>query len=186
MSLAYIFGIAVLVLIWLLTGRKNPWKLVEGADGRPSTSKLQWFLWTVVVIFSYTAISWALEFKEITDIPQNVLIAMGLSVTTMAAAKSITVSYIENKKIIKSADNKSSFVQDDEGWPDLSKVQMLAWTFIAIGFYLFDTIQIIQNPNSTRLPDISPALMLLMGLGQGAYLGKKLTTSTPILHTATT
>ncbi|MEA3294081.1 MAG: hypothetical protein U9P81_03775 [Euryarchaeota archaeon] len=98
MSFAYIFGIVVLLLIWILTGRKNPRKLFEGADGRPSTSKFQWFLWTVVIIFSYTAISWSSEFKEITDIPQNILIAMGLSITTMVAAKSITVSYIVNKK----------------------------------------------------------------------------------------
>jgi hypothetical protein len=36
---------------------------------------------------------------------------------------------------------------------------------------------------TSGLPDIDPALVVLMGLGQAAYLGKKLiSTTTPILH----
>jgi len=205
----YVFGISVLLVLWLfywmLTGTCNPWKLVDGADGRPSTSKLQWFLWTVVIIFSYTAVSCSSGFKTISNIPPNVLIAMGLSVTTMAAAKGITVSYVDNRKIVKSNVQKDktdqtavrgnkakqtvvqeykrdptagpgSLVQDDDGFPDLSKIQMLVWTLIAVAFYLLRTVQAIQGKES-ELPDIDAALMVLMGLGQGAYLGKKLTTT---------
>lgn len=181
--------VIVLLTLWLLyrlLARSSICKMVEGADGRPSTSKLQWFLWTVVVISSYTAICTARicngDFGVVSNIPQNLLIAMGLSVTTLTAAKCITVSYVANRQIIKTdADPKDAgfapLLQDDDGFPDLSKIQMIAWTLIAIVVYLLRVWYEIQTANP-QLPDIDAVLMVLMGLGQGAYLGKKLTATT--------
>jgi hypothetical protein len=192
----YLAGFAALLLAWvlygLLAGTWNIWKLVLGADGRASTSKLQWFLWTVVIVFAYVAI-WAARalegnFEPITEIPQNLLIAMGLSVTTMAAAKGITASYVASGRLIKtSADPEERrdkglgpIVASDEHDPDLSKVQMMIWTLTAIVIYLFAVVD--QIGGAHVLPDIDATLMVLMGLGQGAYLGKKLvTTVTPRL-----
>lgn len=204
-TLIYGTGTLVLIVLWILYGvlggSWNPWKLVEGSDGRASTSKLQWFLWTVVVIFSYSAFyasrAWRGTFSSVNGIPQNLLIAMGLSITTMAAAKGITVSYLANGRIVKPAAGSNgpmqkaigpgAIFQDDDGCPDLSKIQMMAWTFIAIGIYLIsiwnaiDSALISEKQASdllSSLPDIDATLMVLMGLGQGAYLGKKLTTTT--------
>jgi hypothetical protein len=190
MFYAYVSGIVVLAVLWVLCGvlcgAWNPWKLVIGADGRPSTSKLQWFLWTVVIIFSYAAIYAARagkgNFEAISDMPANLLIAMGLSITTMAAAKGITVSYVTSGRVVKTAtaseDNgPAPIIQDDDGFPDLSKIQMMAWTIIAVGIYLISVAHQIGT-DLPKLPDIEPSLMVLMGLGQGAYLGKKLTTTT--------
>ena len=192
----YLAGIAALLLAWvvygLLASTWNIWKLVAGTDGRASTSKLQWFLWTVVVVFAYVAI-WAAgaldgNLVPITEIPQNLLIAMGLSVTTMAAAKGITVSYVNSGRVIKTSANPQEkkdtglgpIVSSDEHAPDLSKVQMMIWTLVAIVIYLFAIVEQIRSGHV--LPDIDPTLMVLMGLGQGAYLGKKLvTTITPRL-----
>jgi hypothetical protein len=192
----YLVGVAALLLAWVLYGLLAPtWnilKLVIGADGRASTSKLQWFLWTVVVFFAYVT-TWtarALEgdYDPIAEVPQNLLVAMGLSVTTMAAAKGITVSYLASGRVIKtSADPKDKqdkglgpAVRSDEGVPDLSKIQMMIWTLLAIVIYLFALVD--QIGGDLVLPDISTTLMVLMGLGQGAYLGKKLvTTVTPRL-----
>jgi len=91
------------------------------------------------------------------------------------------VSYISTGRIAKSAvpSGSSSFgaiFQDDAGFPDLSKVQMIAWTFIAIVTYLIAVGSRIHQRNYCSLPDIDSALMVLMGLGHGAYLGKKLVT----------
>ena len=192
----YLAGIAALLLGWLLYGLLartwNIWKLVTGTDGRPSTSKLQWFLWTVIVVFAYVAI-WAAgaldgNLAPITEIPQNLLIAMGLSVTTMAAAKGITVSYVNSGRVIKTnadpGEKKDKglgpIVSSDEYAPDLTKMQMMIWTLVAIVIYLFAVVEQIRSGHV--LPDIDPTLMVLMGLGQGAYLGKKLvTTTTPRL-----
>jgi hypothetical protein len=192
----YLAGIAALLLAWvlygLLAGTWNIWKLVTGTDGRASTSKLQWFLWTVVVVFAYVAIwtAGALDgnLVPITEIPQNLLIAMGLSVTTMAAAKGITVSYVNSGRVIKTSADPGEkkdtglgpVVSSDERVPDLSKIQMMIWTLVAIVIYLFPVVD--QIGSGHALPDIDPTLMVLMGLGQGAYLGKKLvTTITPRL-----
>lgn len=193
----FLIGLAFLFVLWLLyaaiTGNWNPLKIIEGADGRPSTSKLQFFLWTAVALFSYAALYAARvigggSVEAISEIPHNLLIAMGLSIGTATAAKTVTSSFVDSGKITKApADNKDMFaplLQDDGGAPDLSKMQMLAWTAAAIAIYLitvgYKIGSIKKGGTLEQLPDIDAALMVLMGLGQAAYLGKKLvTTSTP-------
>jgi hypothetical protein len=184
----YAVGVGTVFLLWLLYKSAFGGKissLYEGNDGRPSTSKFQFFAWTAIVVFAYAAIySLKLEarhFDAINEIPKNVLIAMGMSVISATAAKSITVSYISTGRIAKSTvpSGSSSFAaifQDDAGVPDLSKVQMIAWTFIAIVTYLIAVGSKIHQRDYSSLPDIDSALMVLMGLGHGAYLGKKLVT----------
>ena len=179
----------------------------NGADGRASTSKLQWFVWTVVVLFSYVAIYVARarehQYQALDEIPRNLLIALGLSATTMTAAKSITVSYISSNKVQKppadgagdagATGTPSDVVKDDNGSPDLSKIQMLAWTVVAGAIYVITVVaqigdihrrvwELKANTGVPGLPDIDASLMVLAGLAQGAYLGKKLvTTDTPRL-----
>jgi hypothetical protein len=191
-------GLTVLLLAVLyrtLTGTWSIWRVVVGADGRASASKLQWFLWTVVVIFSYVAV-YSLRasrdhFEAIEEIPSHLLTIMGFSLTTMAAAKGITASYVAAGRVAKTpvsasggkahAKGPGGIVLDDEGFPDLSKIQMMAWTLIAIGIYLINLYNKIRSVKGDsplpQLPDIDASLMVLMGLGQGAYLGKKLTTT---------
>lgn len=202
---AYGSGIITLVILWLiykvLAGKWNPWELIKGRDGKPSASKLQFFLWTAVALFSYVTILSARFYKGnydvIDEIPKNLLIAMGFGVVTMAAAKGITVSYVssgradkkpakpttdpENKLNADSiakpkADSPDWVYRDDDGYPDLSKIQLIAWTLIALVMYLI-RLDYQMNASLSTLPDIDPALMVLMGLGQGAYLGKKLVTT---------
>jgi hypothetical protein len=206
----YLAGVAAVLALWVLyrvlAHTWNPWDLVIGADGRASTSKLQWLVWTVVVFFAYVATYVARarqdHFGALDEVPQNVLIALGLSATTMAAAKAITVSYVSGGKIVKPpvdqptdgtppAAGPGAVMQDDAGGPDLSKIQMLGWTGVAVGIYLITVIarigdirRDVRGPNEEvlGLPDIDAALMVLMGLAEGAYLGKKLvTTQTPRL-----
>ncbi|MFL6230157.1 MAG: IPT/TIG domain-containing protein [Pyrinomonadaceae bacterium] len=242
----FIGGLCLLILYFFFYGiwskHWNPADLFTGQDKRPSSSKFQFFLWTVVVIFSYVAVYAARAlrgyYEPVDQIPVNLLIVMGFSITTAAAAKGITVGYVEtgrvaktepdstkadpdkpdpNKpgqklsvegKTLKSRAGWSSILVDDEGYPDLSKIQMIAWTFIAITVYLIGMVALVnalphaldgvkdaagnavtwhdltpafleKSPDVAHrisIPDISAALMVLMGLGQGAYLGKKLVT----------
>jgi hypothetical protein len=226
----YAWALGALALLWvvfgLVTRGGNPLRLVVGADGRPSTSKLQWFLWTVVVVFSYVAIYAARAsrgyYEAVDYIPYNLLLAMGLSIGTMVAAKAITTSYVSSGQVNKppvqpdapaagappagappvaagvtptarATTGAGAVLKDDDGAPDLSKIQMMAWTLIAIGVYLYAVFHVVPEilglkpplPAADKvpgLPNIDAALMVLMGLGQGAYLGKKLvTTDTPRL-----
>ena len=197
----YLISLAALVvfwiLYWLITGKADPLRLAEGHDERLSTSKFQWFVWTVAVVFSYVAIFVARVQRgviaPIEEVPTNLLIAMGLSTGTMAVAKGVTSAYVASGVIKKPKKSEpeappvkqpylAELIADDTGFPDLSKVQMLTWTAIAIAIFIFRVVRTINNAAVERLvlPDIEPSLMVLMGIGQVAYLGKKLvTTYTP-------
>jgi hypothetical protein len=186
----YLFGFALLLILWasyrFLSGEWTVLETVRGLDNRWSTSKCQFFLWTVVAFFAYGSvlagrIGIGLPPTKGFYVPQNLLLAMGLSVTTVLAAKGITVGQ-QSTQPKDNVDTKDAsigdLVKDDGGGIDLTKVQMLGWTFIAVGAYLANVVRAVQNlaPNSPlaeQLPDIDTALMVLMGLGQGAYLVKK-------------
>lgn len=78
--------------------------------------------------------------------------------------------------------DRSGIFMDARGKPDLGKVQVILWTLIAIGVFLSNVFLSMSktgvcNANQeclTTIPDISQTLMVLMGLGHGAYIGNKL------------
>jgi hypothetical protein len=84
--------------------------------------------------------------------------------------------------------SKSGILCDDLGRPDLGKVQLMLWTVVAVGVFLANVFALIKDPTcppaggapcnvsleTLALPDIGATLMILMGLGHGAYLGKKI------------
>jgi hypothetical protein len=61
---------------------------------------------------------------------------------------------------------------------------MVAFTFVAIGVFIAAFVdQLTKSPPVTTPPNIDASLLVLMGISQGAYVGKKLvTTSTTILY----
>jgi len=214
-------GLALLWLIILIATRKHIWALAMGEDGRPSTSKLQMLIWTTAIVFAFLAIfqiRFSAGFRDaLPNLPDNLLIAMGISVVTAVSAKSIAVNAANSDN---SGDNtpavivpgvavppappdpapapssatphgKSGIFSGNDGNPDLGKVQLMLWTFIAVGVFLANVFALIRHPNcsptggtpcnvsvgSLGLPDIGATLMILMGLGHGAYLGKKIAES---------
>jgi hypothetical protein len=195
---AVLSGLGLLLLLYLAVakvapkGQRTPWKLVEGADGAPSTSKFQWFLWLVVVLFAYTAL-WVLRaeqgnFSALNQIPVNILTVLGFSTGTAAAAKGITSAYVQSGRVAKQDPSQGpaqgGIFQDDSNMPELAKIQMIGFTFIAIGIFLITVIhQIVTNQATAGLPNIDATLMVLMGISTGGYLGKKLVTAnSPTLY----
>jgi hypothetical protein len=183
--------LALVAFYWssvVVTGKANPLHLVMGADGRLSTSKFQFFVWTAVVVFVYALLFWYRgKTDAISSIPQNVLIAMGLSIVTAVGAKGITVSYLNSGSISKPAsdqpggttDLSALVTRDGSSAPDLTKIQMLIWTVIAVAVYLHTVYYSLSKYRTCAakdcvFPDIDTSLMVLMGLSQGAYLGNKL------------
>src|SRR5438094_3008292 len=192
-------GIGVIVLALLFIARSQPDKslagkvlsVIQGQDGRLSSSKFQWFVWTIAAVGGFSALfaARALRGASAGDIgvPANILIALGFSTATMATAKGITTAYIAGGRVDKSADKsslKGGILTDDDGIADLSKIQLITWTIIAIAIWIYlvltrlGDIAYAKNLDaaSASLPDIPTALMVLMGLSQGGYLGKKLVT----------
>jgi hypothetical protein len=194
----FLVGFAGLAVLWLVTGKAtgfNILKIFEGQDKRPSSSKFQFFLWTAAVVFGYLVVyatpdkSGNYHFTPLdTGLSGNLLIAMGISGATAVTAKAITSSN-EAKKIkvkpdlvkVKDKDGNETdevvggVFQADDGTPDLGKIQMIVWTLIAVGVFLAGVIHgVVTNDPSRQLPDIGQPLMILMGLGHTAYVGKKI------------
>jgi hypothetical protein len=190
-------GLGLLVVLYLAVAvfskHRNPLELFKGFDGFSSTSKFQWFLWLVFILFGYTAL-WVLRaeqgnFSALNEIPVNLLTVLGFSTGTAAAAKGITSGYVQTGRVQKqgapaanaTAANTGGVFQDDTGAPELAKIQMMGFTFIALGIFLIAVIhQILSNDITDGLPNIDSSLMVLMGISQGGYLGKKLVTSNPL------
>ncbi len=189
---AIVGGVAFLVFLYVVTALiTRHWRaseLFRGFDGFGSTSKLQWFLWLLAVFFAYVAI-WVLRAQQdhydpLTQIPVNLLTVLGFSTGTAAAAKGITVGLVQSGKVTKSGAptgapprNTGGIFQDDGGAPELAKIQMIGFTIIAIGIFLTIVIhQVVAGDLTHGLPNIDSSLMVLMGISQGGYLGKKLVT----------
>lgn len=177
-TVALVFGVVAYL------NRKNHGlkELVQGADGVPSTSKFQWLVWLVAILFSYVAL-WVLRAKEgdysaIQDVPTNVVTVLAFSSATMAGAKGIKVSQVQAHKAPR-ADPANpppgGLLKDDTGIPELAKIQMIGFTFVAIGIFLATVAHEIATSKASTLglPDIDTTLMVLMGISQGSYLAKK-------------
>ena len=71
--IAGVIAVGILVLLWVISalfskpsaqhGRWNPWRVVEGADGAASTSKFQWWLWLIIILFAYVFL-WVIRARE--------------------------------------------------------------------------------------------------------------------------
>jgi len=197
-SLAGLGGLLVMWVVLYIATKKHPWALVIGEDGRPSTSKFQMLVWTAAVVFGFLAI-YQIRFsngycQELPGVPTNLLIAMGISVATAVSAKSIAVKSAASAAAAppdpQAPPSKSGIFSDDTGSPDLGKFQLVLWTLIAVGVFLSEVFAIMQHPScppfdpkvgaaacTLSLPDIGQTLMILMGLGNGAYIGKKIAES---------
>jgi len=231
-------GLGVFWIILLIATKKHPWSLVIGTDGQPSTSKFQMMVWTAAVVFAFLAVYELRcahgDFSGMPGLPQNVLLAMGISVATAVSAKSIAVKSQAKSDAKAQADagvaaaapvvaavvapvgdeggvaavvavpaaaqvppanppqgGNSGIFNGDSGMPDLAKVQVVLWTFIAVGVFLAGVATLLQHPpvmvdaagktvfdlGKMTLPDIGQTLMILMGLGNASYVGAKIAAS---------
>lgn len=104
-----LIGVAFLVVVYIVTAFiTGHWRLKElfnGFDGFASTSKLQWLLWLVAILFGYVAI-WVLraeqgDYTVLGDTPVDILTVLGFRTGTAAAAKGITAGYVQTGKLAK-------------------------------------------------------------------------------------
>ena len=193
-------------VVWS-TGRFNPLAPAVGADNRLSLSKFQTLLWTFVVLYVYVVFAMN-NLQQISAHPRlqtafgaantpgtigftpSVLLLLGFSITTLVGAAGITANQVANGSIKKSTCDAPSLdlrwlVVGDDGNVDLTRFQVLLWTFVAAGVFLGDAWYLVGNsPVLTSLPDIGNTLVLLMGVGQAAYIGGKLvvTPGKPIVY----
>lgn len=189
MATGYLFGAGAVLLFWVLsgvlTGRIAPWALaitdskVKGEKQEDlSASKLQALVWTYVTLFVYASVFGARVLSsdpeaalgKLSDVPISLLVLMGLSVATAAGSKGVTVSYKDQGRI---EEKSGGAFTNPDGNPNLAKAQMLIWTFVAAGIYVYNVVTFITG-GDFKLPEVDGALLVLMGASQGAYVGDKL------------
>lgn len=136
------------------------------------------------------------------EIPQNLVVLSGLSALTYGTAKLITVSKVEDAKANAAPEGIAAaspaqlaarrvvelkvqgarrprlrdMVRDDEGCVDLGNCQALFITLLAIVLYVVSAFPFLMRFSVSAhmmLPDVDTTLLSLFGLGQGAYLIKK-------------
>lgn len=189
-----------LIMALITKGRFSFKGLITGKDNGLSTSQLQATIWTFIVLASYIAVYTAYflfgQRSPSISIPYNLLILAGLSYATYIGAGTITQGQLERsyegktgvrpapgsdlKKETRHRGSGTDLINDEENQTDLGKFQLIAWTLIAAVIFLIgmhnnlETFLATQNAATTFIfPDIDTTLLALVGIGQGAYLGKK-------------
>jgi hypothetical protein len=189
-------GAALLLLLFARAALGGPISgLIIGLDGRTSNSKFQLVVWFGVVMVAYLSTVW-LRFcysgnllVGAVSIPNNLLALSGLSALSFAGAKAITqgkqnalaAAGMGTAMKQSAADpahpaRLADLAHDDAGNPDLGDFQMLLITLIAAITYLvqiFMFLGVFEMRGKITIPDADSTLLAAFGLGQGAYLAKK-------------
>jgi Ca2+/Na+ antiporter len=147
--------------------------IVTCEDESYSLSRLQMYLWTIIIIMGFSAVFMA-NSTAIPDIHQNLYLLMGVSLASSVAATAINTIQNKPKDKLKKPDFiKDIFFESDDSL-DLPRTQMFIWTIISM---LAFVVMVVSSFNTKPvLPDIPTGLVALMGLSQGAYLGGKAAT----------
>lgn len=175
-------GLGVLLVIYLVVAalaREPGWidHVIDGEDHRPSTSRFQIVLWTGAALWAYIAIVdrrlMAGQSLGPIDIPVNVFLLLGLGAATAGGAYYLTRTSPVQKTVAAREDRTySSLLTDDAGVISLTKIQLIAWTLVAVAVFIGSTIVALSSVPSS-LPDVGDAVLILLGVSQGGYLANK-------------
>lgn len=189
----FLFWVGVLIGLAALVMGGRPQEFIVGADRRYSNSKTQLALWFLTVMSAYLTFvtlrvivgHW--DFLGNVEIPANLLAVSGLSALSFAGAKAITtqkVNAVVSKGLASpkavdplGPDITTDLFQNDNNEADIGDFQMIVVTLVAIGVFLFavfNALAVIPLKHVFTMPDIDSTLLSAFGLGQGAYLVKKL------------
>lgn len=155
-------------------------------DESYSLSRLQIYLWTLVVIIAFFAIFGATHTWPV--IPPTLYILMGLNVASSVASSAIYTAYEPAPSANPQPKTDPNFIHDiffeSNGSLDLPRTQMFAWTVILLGAFMLMVLLNFKHAGNAKtvkdaielmktMPDIPEGLVALMGISQGAYLGTK-------------
>lgn len=144
--------------------------IITSEDENYSLSRLQMYLWTVVVAISFGAVFlYSLGFPEI---PQNLYLLMGVNLASSVTSTAIAAGNGVRMPVDRPDFVKDIFFESNKISLDLPRTQMFVWTIILLCFFAIKLIQSFLN-RTPALPDIPTGLLVLMGVSHGAYLGTK-------------
>ncbi len=140
-----------------------------------SLSILQFHMWTAATLFGYSYYALSKLFVQhggvIADVPGGVpgIVGVGIGAGTAVAAQ--LIQSVNPKGAGEEAPSPSDLVTSGGAIaPD--RVQMLVWTFVAVGMFVAAVLAL-EPATIKGLPEIPSTLMQLMGLSSLGYLGGK-------------
>jgi hypothetical protein len=155
--------------------------LVNGKDGRWSTSKTSTVLWTYAVWFAFLTILLHTNGKglEHAIVKQQYLVLLGVPVATAVIAKGLTQSKVESGKVVTKAPDGTEtnvaagvgqLVADDTGQPAILDFQYFGFNLILLGYFF---TKFVGHKQGFDLPDLPDSLVALTGISAAGYVGKK-------------
>ena len=154
--------------------------LLNGKDGRWSTSKTSALLWTYAVWFAFITILLHTNGKglEHAVLKQQYLLLLGAPVAAAVIAKGITQSKVESGVLrhkepdgteTNVAAGVGQLVANDVGQPDLLDFQYFGFTLLLLAYFF---TRFLGN-QALGLPELPDTLVALSGVSVTGYLGKK-------------
>ncbi len=154
--------------------------LVNGTDGRWSTSKTSAVLWTYAVWFAFLTILLHTNGKglEHTILEQQYLVLMGVPVGAAVVAKGIVQGKVDRGEITTKPPGPpersllgglSQLITNDKGAPDLLDFQYFGFNLILLAYFFTRFL----GHQSFGLPHLPDSLVALSGVTAAGYLGKK-------------
>ena len=150
--------------------------MLIGADGRWSTSKTMFTLWTYAVGLVLLSILFMRNAAAISDngIDGTYLFLLGFPVGGAVIAKQLTLSSITNGDLFKKDGTPSGnplidLTGDDTGRLDLGDFQYVLFNAITVGYFIY----LYHHAPAAGLPKLPSTLVLLVSVSASAYLGKK-------------
>jgi len=152
-------------------------------EGMPDLPRNLLIAMGISVVTSVSAKAIAVNASNNAAAAPTKVVATGPSVVTQSAdGPPVVVTPVAVAPTPVAPIDQSGLFKDPSGSPDLGKIQLILWTLIAVGIFLSGVFASIHSPGvctpqgdcKESLPDIGETLMILMGLGHGAYLGKKI------------
>ena len=179
---AIFYTIILLVVITLIVfafewvRKKRPLDVIRTYDGNISLSLTQMALWTLAsgaMVFAF-----GLMHLDVPEIPDSLIVLMGLSVATGAVGHYQTHLLKDlDKNLGREISNKKSSKKyfsglaslinitiENKEYPSIAKAQYLFWTVTTIVLFVY------KSSVEGRLWSVPEELVFLMGISQGSYL----------------
>ena len=164
----FAFLLAFVIVMFLFASRTDALRDVPALDGLKgpySLGRAQMAWWFFLVVLSYSFI-WLVTGDRDT-IPPSVLGLIGISSATALAA-AVIAPRSDAAPARRSEGWWKDLVADEQGAVTLDRLQIVVWTLVLSGIFLFSVIW------ELTMPEFNGTLLALMGVSSGTYIGFKL------------
>jgi len=164
LGLALLLGVAIALIVYARKSdmlRDGP--PVDGVRRPYSLARVQMAFWFFLLVAGYVVI-WLVT-SEQDSIAPSLLGLVGISAATALAAVAVTKP---SEGSLGTNGFWRDLVTDDRGVVALDRFQVVVWTLVLGGVFLYSVL------GDLTMPEFSATMLALMGISSGTYIGFKL------------